>query len=33
MEITMGGSYSMWNLLERIRKGMEFAMAINKKAT
>ena len=29
--MTVGGSYNMWNFLEWIRKGMEFARVINKK--
>ena len=33
MEMTEGGSYSMWNLPKRIRKGVAFARVIDKKAT
>ena len=32
MEMTAGGSCSMWNFLEYIRKGVEFARVINKKS-
>ena len=33
MELTVDGSYSMWNFLEGIRNGVEFTRVINKKAT
>ena len=31
MEMTAGGSYSIWNFVEWIRKGVEFAKVIKKK--
>ena len=33
MELIAGGSYSMWNYLEEIRKEVESARVIDKKAT
>ena len=33
MEMTAGGSYSMWKFLDGIRKGAELARVINEKAT
>ena len=33
MELTVGRSYSMWNFLELIKKGVESTRVINRKAT